>query len=98
MILCMRGKENMEAEAYRGTINGLIGARLREARRARGLSCRQVAERVGVSVQMIQKYEYGRADIPISRFFRVCEALGVGYGAVLRGFASQRTAGHSGRT
>ncbi|NPV30275.1 MAG: helix-turn-helix transcriptional regulator, partial [Firmicutes bacterium] len=55
----------------------MVGERLRLARRAAGLSLRELANRVGVSPQAISKYERG-LDIPSSGvLLRLAEALGV---------------------
>ena len=55
----------------------MVGERIRLARRAAGLSLRELANRVGVSPQAISKYERG-LDIPSSGvLLRLAEALGV---------------------
>lgn len=87
----MRGKVKGKPEAYRAAINADIGIRLRRLRRARGMSYREVAEGVGVTFQMIQKYENGKCDIPISRFFRICEVLDVPYKVVLYEFTPPKS-------
>lgn len=55
----------------------MIGERIKLARRAAGLSLRDLASRVGVSPQAISKYERG-LDMPSSGvLLRLAEALGV---------------------
>lgn len=41
------------------------------------MSQMQLAEKVGVSYQQIQKYEKGRSELTISRLYQISEALGV---------------------
>ncbi|HLL31716.1 MAG TPA: helix-turn-helix transcriptional regulator [Allosphingosinicella sp.] len=47
-------------------VQGFVGARLTEARRARGLSATDLAGLIGVSVQSISRYENGSARAPCS--------------------------------
>ena len=54
-----------------------VGARLRRARQARGLTQPALAARVGVSFQQIQKYESGASRISASRLWACAVALGV---------------------
>ena len=46
-----------------------IGARLKLARQMAGLSQGQLAERVGVTFQQLQKYERGANRVPASRLY-----------------------------
>lgn len=55
-----------------------VGARLRRARQARGLTQPALGTRVGVSFQQIQKYENGSSRIGASRLWACAVALGVG--------------------
>lgn len=52
-----------------------IGHRIRERRRAAGLSQQQLAERVGVTFQQIQKYERGANCVSFSRLLEMAAAL-----------------------
>lgn len=54
-----------------------LGARLRQARQARGLSLPDVAEELGVSYQQLQKYEAGRNSLSVARLMLVAELLDV---------------------
>ncbi len=58
-------------------IDKKIGVRIKEIRKSRGLSQIELAERVGISFQQIQKYEKGVANITISRLQQLSEALGI---------------------
>lgn len=53
--------------AHKRHIDGHIGARLAEARKARGMSQGWLAKRIGVSIGTIQAYEHGRSRIPSDR-------------------------------
>ena len=52
-----------------------IGQRIRERRRALGLSQQDLAEQLGVSFQQVQKYERGANRISFSRLVEVSGAL-----------------------
>jgi transcriptional regulator with XRE-family HTH domain len=60
--------EPVDAERYR-----LLGARLQELRRVRGLSLKEVAERVGVSPSFLSMVERGQTDLSLTRFSRLTE-------------------------
>ncbi len=54
-----------------------IGGKIREMRELRGLSQIELAERVGLSYQQIQKYEKGKSSISVERLFQIAYALNV---------------------
>ena len=54
-----------------------VGARMRLARTQLGLSQGELAQKVGVSFQAIQKYEAGEIRISASRLYAVARCLGV---------------------
>ena len=56
-------------------VDGHIGPRLAELRRARGFSQAWLAKRIGVSVGTIQAYERRRARLPSDRLKELAEAL-----------------------
>jgi len=56
-------------------MDGRIGKRLIEARKARGFSQGWLAKRIGVSVGTIQAYEHNRAQIPLARLKALTDAL-----------------------
>ena len=58
-------------------IDLLLGRRLRGRRRMLGLTQSQLAEKVGVRFQQIQKYEAGANRISAARLWRFCQALEV---------------------
>lgn len=54
-----------------------IGQRIRQYRLQRGLTQMELAERIGVSYQQVQKYEQDRSQITLQRLYRLAEALDV---------------------
>jgi transcriptional regulator with XRE-family HTH domain len=64
----MRAGQLAEAEDLR-----LLGARLLELRRARGLSLKDVAAGVGVSPSFLSLVERGQTDLSVTRFSRLVE-------------------------
>lgn len=61
------------------------GALIRKLRRIHGLTQMGLAERMGVSYQQIQKYEYGRSELTISRLWQIAGALDVPVGTLVPG-------------
>jgi transcriptional regulator with XRE-family HTH domain len=59
-----------------------VGARMRMARTHLGLSQAELAQKVGVSFQAIQKYEAGEIRISASRLYEVARSLGVPPGSL----------------
>jgi transcriptional regulator with XRE-family HTH domain len=60
-----------------GETDAIIGGKIRNLRRLRGLSQEALGSAIGVQFQQIQKYEQGRARIPASAALRMAEALSV---------------------
>lgn len=60
-----------------------IGDLIRLARKAAGLSQMELAERVGISYQQIQKYEKGISGISIARLSQIAEALNTTLGSFI---------------
>jgi len=58
-------------------IDKAIGRRIREIRKRWGLSQIELAEKVGLSFQQIQKYEKGSTRISVMRLKQISDALGV---------------------
>jgi len=54
-----------------------IGEQIRNLRKEAGVSQMELAERIGVSFQQIQKYEKGATKISVFRLLQICEAFGV---------------------
>jgi transcriptional regulator with XRE-family HTH domain len=55
-----------------------IGARIAAARKAAGLSQRQVAEKLGIPPRTLSYYESHDGDLPSSLLVAVADCLGVG--------------------
>jgi transcriptional regulator with XRE-family HTH domain len=60
-----------------------MGDRLRQARRARGLSLRRLAEVVGVSPSLISQVETGRAKPSVNTLYALANELGVSLDVLL---------------
>lgn len=63
--------------------NRLLGHRLALFRAARGLRLADVAEDLGVGLQLIQRYETGEMAIPFGRLVRLAEVLGTPLSALI---------------
>lgn len=62
-----------------------LGQRIADLRKDAGLTQAQLAEKVGVSQQIIASYENGRRNFPVARLLELAEALGVQAGELLTG-------------
>jgi transcriptional regulator with XRE-family HTH domain len=62
-----------------------VGARIRKARDAQGLSQEQLAERLGVTKGLVSQYETGLTSVPSKRFSQLAEVLGVSSDWLLTG-------------
>ena len=62
-----------------------VGLRLRQRRWAKGLTQQQLAERVGVRFQQIQKYETGENRVSASRLWEIATVLEVPVGYFFEG-------------
>ncbi len=58
-------------------IDTAVGQRIRQRRKALGLSQTELAERVGVKFQQVQKYETGVNRVAASRLWKISETLKV---------------------
>jgi transcriptional regulator with XRE-family HTH domain len=64
-----------------------VGGNLRIWRIAKGLSQAQLAKRLGVTFQQVQKYEIGGNRVPTGRLVKAAAILGVPIGALFHGTA-----------
>ncbi len=55
----------------------IIGAQLKSARMASGLTVRQLSEMVGVTYQNINKIETGKYNVSIDILDKICSKLGI---------------------
>ncbi len=61
----------------------MIGRRIRQFRKEKGLTQTGLAERLGKSLRVVQKYENGDIDFPISVIDDIAEALDVSLADIL---------------
>lgn len=63
-------------QEHMGRIDDWIARRVKQARVERGLSQEALADKLGISLQQIHKYEAGRNRISATRLAAISEALG----------------------
>ncbi len=63
-----------------------IGEKIRELRKLHGLSQMDLAEKLGLSFQQIQKYEKGLTRISVSRLSDISEIFGVDITDFFKGY------------
>lgn len=68
-----------------GTINKVIGARLRELRRNQNLTTQQLANRVGVTQSQISQVETGRSAASVVTLYKISQAFDMSLSEVLEG-------------
>lgn len=66
-----------------------VGKRIRHRRWTLGVTQQQLAERVGIKFQQIQKYETGMNRVSASRLWDIAGALGVPIAFFFEGMTSQ---------
>ncbi|WP_436773747.1 helix-turn-helix domain-containing protein [Yinghuangia sp. YIM S09857] len=83
-----------DAPTGRGTgrLERIIALRVREYRRAAGLSIAEMANRVGVSKAMLSKIENAQTSCSLSTLERIADGLKVPVTALFRGIDSDREA------
>jgi transcriptional regulator with XRE-family HTH domain len=69
-------------------VDVLVGQNIRICRMQRGLSQTELAERVGLTFQQIQKYEKAANRVGASRLIQVADALGVPLATLFDGSAT----------
>lgn len=57
-------------------VNEKISQLIKDARKAGGLTQKQLGEKVGVSESMINKYEKGKSQPTVEMLYRITEAVG----------------------
>ena len=65
-------------------VDAYIGGRMRERRRALGITQERLGELLGVTFQQVQKYEAGRNRVSAARLFEICEALKVSLASMFK--------------
>lgn len=61
----------------------VLGAAVRRARQARGLTIQELADRVGIGKSTLSRYERGERPMNTYVLVRICRVLGVRAGALL---------------
>ncbi len=74
-----------------------VGKKIRELRTLQGLTQMQLAERINLSYQQLQKYESGRSQITLKRLSQIAEALEVPISVILKGVVDTKVSESSGR-
>ena len=67
----------------------VIGARLKKARKAKGLTQEELAEKLDVSIAFLSRIERGSSNINLKRLNEVCEILDVSEGEILNGVSNK---------
>lgn len=67
----------------------IVGKRLRNARKRKGLTQEELCEMIGVSIAYLSKIETAKAHINLQRLSQICDILGVTEGEILNGFPSK---------
>lgn len=67
---------------------GVIGERLKKARKERGLTQEQLAEKIDVSIAFLSRIERGNSQINLKRLTQICELLNVTEGDILNGVSN----------
>jgi transcriptional regulator with XRE-family HTH domain len=68
-----------------------IASRIREGRRAAGLTQGFVGDKLGITFQQIQKYERGDNRIAAGRLFEISQLFGVPFAYFFEGLRASRT-------
>lgn len=63
----------------------IIGFRLKDARKKKGLTQEQLVEQMGVSIAYLSKIETGKIHINLERLSQICNLLDVTEGEILNG-------------
>jgi transcriptional regulator with XRE-family HTH domain len=66
-------------------VDGVVGRNIRICRLRQGFSQAGLAERIGVSMQQVQKYESGTNRIGASRLKLIADALDVSFASLFEG-------------
>lgn len=67
-----------------------VGKRMRQRREMQGLPQKELARKLGISFQQVQKYESGANRISASKLWQLCDVLDVEPGYFFDGLESSR--------
>lgn len=73
-------------------VDAHVGKRIRHRRWMVGMTQQQLADKVGIKFQQIQKYETGMNRVSASRLWNVADALGVSISFFFEGLADGEAA------
>ena len=73
-------------------VDAHVGKRIRHRRWMVGMTQQQLADRVGIKFQQIQKYETGMNRVSASRLWDIAQALDVSISFFFEGFESEEVA------
>lgn len=73
-------------------VDAHVGKRIRHRRWMVGMTQQQLADKVGIKFQQIQKYETGMNRVSASRLWDVADALGVAISFFFEGLGDGQTA------
>lgn len=59
------------------------GIIIKNTRKVQGMSQTRLAEKIGVTYQMVQKYESGKSQLTIGRLKQIADALGISVNMLL---------------
>lgn len=71
-------------------VDAHVGKRIRHRRWMVGMTQQQLADKVGIKFQQIQKYETGMNRVSASRLWDIADALGVGIAFFFEGLDDAR--------
>jgi len=74
-------------------VDAHVGKRIRHRRWTVGMTQQQLADKVGIKFQQIQKYETGMNRVSASRLWDVADTLGVSISFFFEGLAEDRVPG-----
>ena len=69
--------ERQAKPAERNIIDLYVGRRIKLLRKQKHITQKDLAERLGITFQQIQKYEKGLNRLPASRMLSICMALNI---------------------
>ena len=78
-------------------VDAHVGKRIRHRRWMVGMTQQQLADKVGIKFQQIQKYETGMNRVSASRLWDIAESLGVTIGFFFEGLDDAREAQNAGK-
>jgi transcriptional regulator with XRE-family HTH domain len=76
--------------AMKHPVDAHVGRKIRHQRWMMGMTQQQLAEKVGIKFQQVQKYETGMNRVSASRLWEIAETLGVTIGFFFDGMDGER--------